>query len=128
MNKDQKNKLFKYGLPIGALVLAFTAPATVIGATIGGALGLGGGTLYNEKKSNGGASGGVTLAAVTAIGITIGGVAGLTSDFNSAHAAPATDNNITIETQATTQASLNDILNGSIKDAENKPVYLTLAA
>lgn len=123
MNKDQKNKLFKYGLPIGALVLAFTAPATVIGATIGGALGLGGGMLYNEKKSNGGASGGVTLAAATAIGITIGGVAGLTSDFNSAQAVPV-PYNITIEAQA----SLNDILNGSIKDAENKPVYLTLAA
>lgn len=127
MNKDQKNKLVKYGLPIGGLVLLFTAPATIIGAAIGGAVGFGGGVLYNEKKLNGG-SGGVTLAAATALGIAVGGVAGLTSHFNSAHAAPATDNNITIETQASTQALLDDILNGSIKDAENKPVYLTLAA
>ena len=127
MNKDQKSKLVKYGLPVGALVLAFTAPATTIGAVIGGALGFGGGILYNEKKSNGG-SGGVTLAAATAIGIAVGGVAGLTSDFNSANAAPVTDNIITMDGQSASVTTLESIMDGGIKDAQNNPVYLKLAA
>tara|TARA_R110002126_G_scaffold13118_2_gene56375 strand:- start:69943 stop:70353 length:411 start_codon:yes stop_codon:yes gene_type:complete len=124
MSKD-KNILVKYGLPAGLLVLAFIAPATTIGAAIGGAIGLGGGVAYNAKKSNG-ASGGVVVAATTAIGLAAGGLVGLSSDFNSAGAMTPPDTGITINAESAMTRTLDDILDGGIKNAQGKPVYLKL--